>query len=74
MLTNKMLHGHKTYSVHIYASQPINKIAEKKRRIHYVYIYTHCVPKKGATKLMAVTSSNLNRFSPVVGTNYYKSS
>jgi len=46
MLTNKMLHGHKTYSVHIYASQTINKIAEKKRRIHYVYIYTLC-PKKG---------------------------
>ena len=25
--------------------------------------YIHCVPKSGATKLMAVTLSNLNRFS-----------
>ena len=28
-----------------------------------LYYFLHHVPKKGATKLMAVTSSNLNRFS-----------
>jgi len=26
-------------------------------------MYVHCVPKKGVTKLMVVTLSNLNRFS-----------
>ena len=53
--------------------RPIHTTDVRLLSVLYIYLqYTPCPHKKGATKLMAVTSSNLNRFSKFFTTGNFQ--